>query len=93
MGGFGDAEVGVDVQGALPMLVGLIQLGGGEAGGGQPVAGSGLLVAVTCLTRKAERGGVAGAGLVWLAGAQQGFSSAVKRLGFPSAAAGCLEER
>jgi hypothetical protein len=54
--------------------------------------GSGLLVAVTCLTGKGERVGVAGAGLVRLAGGQQGFPGAVERLGFAAAAAGPLKQ-
>jgi len=47
------------------------------------VVGSGLLVAVTRLTGAGERGGVPGAGLVRLAGGQQGF---------PSALSDCLPE-
>jgi hypothetical protein len=62
------------------------------AGGGQATVSAGLLVAVTRLSGEGERGGVASASLVRLAGGQQGFPGAVERLGFPAAAAGRLEQ-
>ena len=52
-GGVGDTEIGVDVQGVLPVLAGLIQLVGGLAGAGQTVVGAGLLVAVAGLAGEA----------------------------------------
>ena len=47
MWGFGDTEVGLCVQGGLPVLVGTARLAGGMVRSGQPVMGPGLLVAVS----------------------------------------------
>jgi DNA-binding CsgD family transcriptional regulator len=74
----GDAEVGVDGAGVLPVLV----RGAGDlAGGGEAVVGAGLLVAVPGAAGEGERGGEAAVGLGVLAGGQQSFPSPVECLG------------
>src|SRR6516164_3616610 len=54
----------------------------------EPSQRASLQVAVPGLAGEGERAGVAGAGLVRLAGSEQGLPGAVERLGFPVAAAG-----
>src|SRR5690348_17243414 len=44
LGGFGDAEAGVEVQGVLPVLARLADVAGRVAGGGQAAVSAGLLV-------------------------------------------------
>jgi hypothetical protein len=52
LGGFGDAEVGVDVQGVLPVLACLLQRTSGVAGVGEAAVGAGLLVPAAGLFRQ-----------------------------------------
>src|ERR1700733_12360198 len=51
----------------------------------QAAVGAGLLVTVAGLAGQGERGGVAGAGLLVLAGGQQGFPGTVECLGLAAA--------
>ena len=44
--GVGDVEVGVEGEGLLPMVAGLVEVAGGVVGVGKALVGSGLFVAV-----------------------------------------------
>ena len=62
--GFGDTEVGVEGQGVLPVVAGLVGIAGGLVGVGEAVVGTGLLVAVADLGGQGERCAVMSVGLV-----------------------------
>jgi hypothetical protein len=86
-GGFGDAEVGVDVA-SVPLVLGCAAgITESLAGGGQAVMGAGLLVEVPAAASKGERSGEAVLGPGWLAGGEQGCPGTVERLGLAAAVA------
>jgi len=55
---FGDAEVGVETKGVLPMLAGPAVLAGCVVSVAESGVGAGLLVAVSSLDGQGERGGM-----------------------------------
>src|SRR5215469_546333 len=79
--GVGDAEVGAERQGVLPVLAGQAVLACRLALASETGVGAGLLVPVTGLDGQGERGGVLGARLPGLSRGVQRFPDAVERLG------------
>ncbi len=90
--GVGDAEVGVERQGVLPVLAGQAVLACCVASVSETGVGAGLLVPVTGLGGQGERGGVLGVSLLGLPRGVQGFPDPVECLGFAVAVAGLAED-
>src|SRR5260221_970192 len=80
--GVGDAELGVERQGVLPVLAGQAVLACGVARVSDTGVGAGLLVPVTGLDGQSERGRVLGARLLRLARGLAGFPPAAGGLRF-----------
>src|SRR5215470_17847292 len=78
--GVGDAEVGAERQGVLPVLAGQAVLACRLARVSETDVGAGLLIPVTGLDGQGERRGVLGARLLGLSRGVQRFPDAVERL-------------
>ncbi len=75
--GFGDAEVGVEGQGVMPVMASLVDIAGDLVGVGEAVVCAGMLVWLTDLAGQGQGRSLVGEGLVEIADELVGVGEAV----------------